>query len=150
MGDFACQKSCGTLVEAWRWWDGEVEGLGVARQGDRTSIPYGISANGHVIVGSSGSGAFLWDRAHGMRDLEPLLVALGAELQGFELRGAWGVSDDGRGIMGPVRDLSTPNADDYTYLAILPPACADRIDNDGDDRVDSSDRGCRSRMDARE
>jgi len=154
VGDARCESSCGIVVEAWRWRDGSTEGLGVARSGDQHSVPYGISANGEVIAGSSwgptsGETAFLWDRAHGMRVLADLLETLGADLQGFVLEAALGMSDDGRRIMGPAHPAGRPSAD-YTWLAILPPACADRIDNDGDGRVDGEDAGCRGRRDRRE
>jgi probable HAF family extracellular repeat protein len=154
VGDSRCQSGCGVVYEAWRWRDGGIEGLGVARPGDSGSQPRGISANGQVIAGSSwgpadGETAFLWDRAHGMRVLAELLESLGADLRGFELEAVWGMSDDGRRLMGPAHPADRPNAD-FTWLAILPPACADRVDNDGDGRVDHEDAGCRSRRDGRE
>jgi hypothetical protein len=154
VGDVRCQSDCGIQVETWRWRDDRFEGLGVARPGDWYSNPYGISANGEVIAGSSsgpttGETAYLWDRAHGMRVLADLLEALGADLRGFALEAVWGMSDDGRRLMGPAAHPGAPGAD-FTWLAILPPACADRVDNDGDGRVDHEDAGCAGRGDSGE
>lgn len=153
VGDLACQSGCALVVEAWRWKDGRTEGLG-ARPGDRASLPFGISGNGEVIVGTvsgpeNGRTAFVWDRAHGMRMLAELLDDLGADLQGFVIDEAWGMSDDGRRIMGPAHPAERPHAS-YFFLATLPPACADRIDNDGDGRVDGEDADCQGPEDPRE
>ena len=138
--------------EAWRWRNGEIELLDEMRQSG--SIPSGITANGEVIVGraSSTGGAFIWDPTHGMRSLSALLESLGADLQGVPLSEATGISDDGRRIVGQILQVvSQREILILTYLAILPPACSDRVDNDGDGRVDfPEDRGCHSRTDGDE
>jgi len=92
--------------EAFRWTaEGGMVGLGSLPGGSFLSIAQGVSADGMIIVGKSGSGAnrraFVWDRAHGMRDLRSLLVNdFRADLTGWQLREATGVSADGRTIVG--------------------------------------------------
>lgn len=67
----------------------------------------GVSADGNVIVGLAdlnqgrGTGeAFIWDPVNGIRDLNVLLPALGANLNGFYLFDARSVSADGKVIVG--------------------------------------------------
>jgi len=67
--------------------------------------PYDMSADGSVVVGTAdfGSGyvAFVWDAAHGMRPLNDILTSdYGLDLSGWTLRTAFGVSADGRTIVG--------------------------------------------------
>jgi hypothetical protein len=64
-----------------------------------------ISADGSVIVGHwhshlGGVDTFIWDSTHGLRDLEDMLTAGGADLTGWKDLGAWGISGDGRTIVG--------------------------------------------------
>jgi hypothetical protein len=143
------------LYEAWRWRRGEVESLGWLRADDRLAIPQGITDTGDVIVGFTSDGgrssdrAFVWDRAHGMRSLADLLVSLGADLHGYDIHSVQGISDDGRRIVASLRDPADAGAV-RSGLAILPPACADRIDNDGDGRVDLRDGDCQQPRDPQE
>jgi probable HAF family extracellular repeat protein len=65
------------------------------------------SADGSIVVGRTGFGAithaFVWDAAHGVRDLYDVLVAdygLGAALAGWTLYEAIDVSNDGTVIVG--------------------------------------------------
>lgn len=71
-----------------------------------TNQPNGVTADGSVIVGiewfSAASGVpFIWDEAHGMRDLETVLTSeYGLDLAGWRLRSADGITPDGRVIIG--------------------------------------------------
>jgi uncharacterized membrane protein len=65
------------------------------------------NADGSIVVGKFGYGstvhAFLWDAAHGLRDLNLLLVSdygLGSAIAGWTLLEATDVSADGRTIVG--------------------------------------------------
>lgn len=96
--------------EAFRYSDGAWLGLGML--GGDHSVAYDTNADGSVIVGysetpSSGppfgpsAAPFLWDAAHGMRNLQDLLVdEYGVDLEGLELENATGISDNGRTIVG--------------------------------------------------
>lgn len=141
-------------AQAWRWRDGPVEPLGSLGEGFDSVVPTGVSANGEVITGATSGPsepltAFLWDATHGVRSLTELVEALGADLQGLRLVSAEGLSDDGRHIVGGARDADGAL---HFYLVVLPPACSDGIDNDGDGRVDHGDdpdcRKPRSRSEA--
>lgn len=77
------------------------------------SEAYAVSGNGSVIVGRSFSGldqqAFIWDAADGMRSLQGLLTAEGADLAGWQLTAATGISADGLTITGTGIDPSGEN-----------------------------------------
>jgi uncharacterized membrane protein len=69
------------------------------------------SADGSIVVGKIGFGstihAFIWDAAHGLRDLNTVLATdygLGATLAGWTLLEATDVSADGRTIVGHAYD----------------------------------------------
>ena len=89
--------------EALRWTasDGAVSLLGP----NSNSIAYDISGDGLAIVGSrSDSGPFYWTASTGALDLQDLLISLGAtNLDGWELGPAFGISADGRTIVGAGR-----------------------------------------------
>lgn len=68
---------------------------------------YASSFDGSVVVGESRidtfNHAFIWDAAHGIRDLRDVLVSeygLGQQLQGWVLNSATDVSWDGQAITG--------------------------------------------------
>ncbi len=72
------------------------------------------SADGSIVVGKIGFGstihAFIWDAAHGLRDLNTVLATdygLGATLAGWTLLEATDVSADGRTIVGHAYDPSS-------------------------------------------
>jgi hypothetical protein len=101
-----------------------------------------------VIVGWVGmetpgevSPAFIWDPIHGIRSLQTVLTDYGLDLTGWSLEIAYGVSDDGRTIVGRGQN---PSGQTEAWIAVLPPlpACIDGFDNDGDDHVDLDDPGC--------
>jgi hypothetical protein len=71
------------------------------------------SADGSIVVGKIGYGstvhAFVWDAAHGLRDLNTVLATdygLGGVLAGWTLLDATDVSADGRTIVGHAYDPS--------------------------------------------
>jgi probable HAF family extracellular repeat protein len=98
--------------EAYRW----TKAGGLVHLGDLpgdafSSFATDVSADGSIVVGSSttgpggtsGSEVFIWDEAHGMRNLRELLVAehgLGAALEGWQLMHADAISSDGTVIVG--------------------------------------------------
>jgi probable HAF family extracellular repeat protein len=134
--------------EAFRWTlrDGMV-GLGDIPGGSFGSDAYAVSAGGWIVVGegrsASGQEASIWDPQHGMRSVHDLLMAAGADVEGWRLRSAYGISADGRTIVG--RGIN-PSGQTEAWLAVLPPppppACSDEVDNDGDGQIDLDDPGC--------
>jgi probable HAF family extracellular repeat protein len=89
-GMFLCR------AEAFRWLNGTMTGLGFLPGGDR-SFAYGVSRDGTVVVGQSGSGgpgdqALRWTEAGGMTGL--------GWLPGDTRSAAFGVSADGSVIVG--------------------------------------------------
>lgn len=129
--------------EAAIWREGSVLGLGHFPGGD-FSWALDVSADGTIAVGYSNgnpSGAFLWDPVHGMRHLEQIL----SEDYGISSGGFWlladarAVSDDGLTIVGTGFG---PEGEEGWRL-VLPPACDDGLDNDGDGFADfPDDPGC--------
>jgi len=92
--------------EAFRWTaDGGMVGLGFL-PGSPSTVAWGVSADGAVIGGvaeipASGSDAFLWTEAAGLRDLQRVLsFDLGLDIAGADLRTAYGISANGRYIVG--------------------------------------------------
>jgi hypothetical protein len=94
------------------------------RLGDLTRGSYsaasGVSADGSVVVGNSSSAAgiqaFVWDAGHGMRSLRDALIAGGADLTGWTLFNARGISADGRTVVGEGID---PAGHNEAWLARL-------------------------------
>jgi uncharacterized membrane protein len=87
----------------------------------QSSFAYATDADGSTIVGQLGfQHAFIWDSAHGMRDLQTVLVTdFGAtNLNGWTLERAFGVSADGRTIVGDGRN---PSGNTEAWIATLPP-----------------------------
>jgi probable HAF family extracellular repeat protein len=112
-------------AEAFRWTsaDGMV-GLGILPGGDSSSAT-AVSSDGSVVVGNSYTAwgfprineAFIWDQVNGMRRLEDVLVAGGADLTGWsELTAATGISADGRTIVG----YGNHNDDQEAFIAVIP------------------------------
>ena len=96
----------GYVGEAVRWVDEAIAILGPYPSDRITSSAWEVSADGKVIVGQYyvpvpvGHSAFIWDELRGPRDLEALLVGLGADVTGWHLTRATGLSDDHRTIVG--------------------------------------------------
>lgn len=97
-------NSTGQSDEAIRWTAaGGMQGLGFLPGGDY-SLALGVSADGSTIVGLSlsdfGSRPFIWNSSSGMLDLQIVLESAGVDLTGWQLRGAYDISADGRTIVG--------------------------------------------------
>ncbi len=152
-----------SLIGAFRWREdatlpegGVAQPLGSLPGGSDDTLPWDVSADGAVVVGASdastgcgnslsdentsGCQAFLWEAEHGIRSLAEVLEAdYGLDLTGWILREAQGISDDGLTIVGWG---TNPSGDEEAWLAVLPPACNDGLDNDADGLVDLADTGC--------
>jgi uncharacterized membrane protein len=95
-----------SLRRGFRWTKetGAVE-LGFLPDGLRMSAT-GVSADGSFIVGNSQNTspqqAAIWDAAHGPRYLADILTGLGLgdALRGWSNTVAWGISGDGRSVIG--------------------------------------------------
>ncbi|MBI5863558.1 MAG: hypothetical protein HZB38_03415 [Planctomycetes bacterium] len=63
--------------------------------------PRGVSGDGSIVVGKGSASAFIWDEAHGARDLAAVLTGeYGVDLSGWTLTEAIGISTDGNVIAG--------------------------------------------------
>ncbi|MEZ4282160.1 MAG: pentapeptide repeat-containing protein [Myxococcota bacterium] len=86
-----------------------------------------ISEDGSTIVGTyAGSGfdqAFVWDETNGTQSLHALLFGLGADVTGWLLTSADGISADGRSIVG---QGINPAGETEAFLAFIPESIADR------------------------
>jgi probable HAF family extracellular repeat protein len=80
-----------------------------------------VSSDGSVVVGyttdSSGTRAFIWTEAGGMRDLHFVLTLLGLDVAGWELTGVVGISDDGQTLTG---NGINPAGDEEAWIATIP------------------------------
>ena len=92
--------------------------------GGSLSTAVGVSADGSVAVGGgcpgfTGSRAFLRDAYHCVRNLKDVLIdhGLDAELTGWELRNANGISADGLTIVG---SGTNPDGDTEAWAAVIP------------------------------
>lgn len=114
----------GSANGAFRW----TEATGLSGLGDLSGGPVNssyatdVSADGSVVVGLADGGkgfdAFVWDEAHGMRDLQVVLAEdLALDLTGWDLWTAEGVSDDGLVIVG---HGTNPDGHDEAFIAVLP------------------------------
>ena len=92
--------------EAFRWTQaGGMVGLGGLPGGGTRSSAWDVSADGSVVVGvgyyGSDDQAFIWTAATGMRSLKTVLVNdYGLNLTGWRLHNAFGISPDGKVIVG--------------------------------------------------
>ncbi len=106
--------------EAFRWSDGVMTALGTFP--DTTTVEANArdaSADGTVIVGRDIDAAFIWDEINGMRRISDVLVAdYGVDLTGWTLEDAYGISADGRTIVGYGTNT---NGDQEAWIAKLPP-----------------------------
>lgn len=129
-------------LEAFRW--SEQEGmipLGDLPGGAFASWAYAVSGDGDIVVGRASiqgpcgafgcgslSRAFIWTRCEGMRDVQLLLAAAGADLTNWNLSHATGISRDGTTIVGTG---TNPQGFIEAWMARLPttPRCAADLDN---------------------
>ena len=107
-------------TEAFLWTqeDGMV-GLGDLPGGAFSSHANGVSANGSTVVGISSSDsvreAFIWDSTNGMRSLKEVLInEYGLDLTGWTLNAAYGVSGNGKRIVGVGKN---PDGYDEAWIA---------------------------------
>ena len=113
-----------------------------------SSTASAVSADGSVVVGRSVSASeyepFIWDSTHGMREVDEVLTALGADLTGWTLESADGISADGLTIVGYGIN---PDGNQEAWIANLPCSSdlceadpiVDPSDQDGDKVADRSD-----------
>jgi probable HAF family extracellular repeat protein len=115
----------GGLLRAFRWTAaGGIVDLGLL-SGYREAAAHAVSADGAVVVGGAFNRddvptyrAVIWDAEHGARDLASILTdELGLDLAGWNLRGATGISDDGRVIVG---SGVNPQGFEEAWIAELP------------------------------
>lgn len=105
--------------QAFRWTEeGGIVGLGYL-SAEPYSAAYGVSSDGSLVVGSAHFRAFLWDDAHGMRDLNELLIGGGLDLQGGTLRYANDISFDGQTIV-IVGEGRGPDGSYEAWMAVIP------------------------------
>lgn len=110
--------------EAFRWTSrAGMAGLGVPA-GSTRSFAGGVSGDGRTVVGFheadfASRTAFVWDEAHGMRDVADVLTDLGVDLAGWTLREA-------RDVTAVANDLvivgvgRTPGGQTEAWLAVVP------------------------------
>jgi probable HAF family extracellular repeat protein len=131
-GDIHTDANGLVVGEAFRWANGIMSGLGDLPGGAFASWASAVSRDGSIVVGGAnahveldpsgfplGRGdAFIWDAAHGMRNLRDLLVNdFGLNLDGWALNGATGVSEDGRTIVGTGFN---PEGNQEAWIATIP------------------------------
>jgi probable HAF family extracellular repeat protein len=124
------------IAEAFRW----TEETGMVPLGDLPggvfrSIALDVSADGSVVVGTGNFGApteaFIWTARDGMRRLRDVLLESGAEeVAGWSLYRAYGVSADGRTIVGDGRNLCG-NQEGWVVHLDGPPVCKPDWNRDG-------------------
>jgi uncharacterized membrane protein len=109
--------ACGAL----RWTPaGGVQCLG-ALPGQNSAYGTALAADGSVVVGWSREPyrSFIWDGTHGIRDLRDVLVTnYGLDLTGWTLDYAFGISADGRVIVG---QGTNPCGNQEGWVVILGP-----------------------------
>jgi probable HAF family extracellular repeat protein len=114
-----------------------------------------VSSDGSRIVGRAvdadvSDRAFLWDAVHGMRDLRTVLEdEYGLDLTGWVLTEATGISAVTGGAFTVVGRGVNPQGNPEGWVAVMiPPACGDGQDNDGDTAIDfPADPECNSPID---
>lgn len=91
-------------IEAFRWENGVMTGIGDLAGGVFRSEALGVSADGSVIVGAgfdeNGVQAMVWDEVNQMRSIRDILTTNNIDLTGWQLQQAIGVSNDGTIIVG--------------------------------------------------
>ena len=122
-----------TAVRAFRWTSaGGMVSLGTLS--GKSSLAYGVSGNGQVVVGvlmslSAPDAAMLWTSSLGMVDLNTYLPSLGINLPGWTLTRANGVSGDGQTLVG----TGTHNGLTEAWVAHLPsPTAAGGVPDGGE------------------
>jgi probable HAF family extracellular repeat protein len=131
--------------EAYRWTaQTGMQPLGDLPGGAFQSWAYGVSADGRVVVGRAsiagtcgpfGCGsegrAFVWTAADGMQNLQDLLASRGANVAGWRIQEARGVSADGRVVVGNGINPAGALEGWVAVLAPPPPVCDPDYNQDG-------------------
>ncbi len=109
-------------LEAFRWSDAMMIGLGDLPGGEFHSSASAVSADGSIIAGigstDTGDEVFLWDAANGMRELRGLLENdFGLDLTGWSLPYVRDISADGSVIVGTGIN---PEGNYEAFLAVVP------------------------------
>jgi probable HAF family extracellular repeat protein len=124
----------GLTYEAFLWnnVDG-MRGLGFLHDGATGTYAYGVSGDGHTIVGRSTydfvTEAFIWKEANGMRSIKEVLINdYGLDLNGWLLEVATDISTDGMTIVGYG---TNPDGITEAWIAILNPLATTDSDTDG-------------------
>lgn len=112
--------NAGIFATTWDATNGLMS-LGDLPGGDLGGQALGVSADGKVVVGSSGSAlgdeAFIWDAANGMQSVQMLLASIGLDLTGWTLTEARAASFNGQTIVG----IGTnPNGFTKAWIAVIP------------------------------
>jgi uncharacterized membrane protein len=101
-----------------------MQALGDLPGGTFDSTAYAVSADGARVVGrghgTNGYQTFVWDESEGIRNLQDVLATeygLSAELAGWKLTEARGLSDDGQTIVGFGMN---PDGLTEAWIAVLP------------------------------
>jgi probable HAF family extracellular repeat protein len=107
-----------STANAFRW---TAEG-GMAVLGNAVGGATAVTGDGSAVYGDlDGLHTFVWDAAHGMRELGPALAAdYGLDLRGWKLQTVSGVSADGMTIVG---DGVNPSGIDDAFVIMLPEPC---------------------------
>lgn len=108
--------------EAVVWMDGQMMSLGDLPGGGFESTATGVSGDGEIIVGygttDNGQEAFLWSLSEGLQNLREWLIAKGVDVpSGWQLTGAYDISDDGTTVVG---DGINPDGNIEGWLVHLP------------------------------
>jgi eukaryotic-like serine/threonine-protein kinase len=109
---------------AFRWKSGRVTFLG-SLPNYQHSRAFTVSGDGRIVGGtcyhSAESGisdtGFVWDIRHGLRSLREVLAAADANISGWEIHEAVGISRDGRTIAG---NGVNPQGNEEAWIARLP------------------------------
>ena len=109
---------------AFRWEADKMENLGNLGLHDQC-VAHAVSENGSRVIGSCGSSkakvaatVFVWQRDTGMRELSNVLSEeYGIDLSGWKVTSGFGVSGDGRVIVG---DGYNPEGTKEAWVAVLP------------------------------
>jgi probable HAF family extracellular repeat protein len=130
---------------AFRWTQSSgMVSIGGHLPGMNTTHPMDLTADGSTIVGVSYSdisyqfNAFIWDAAHGIRNLQSVLQSeYGLNLTGWNLQVAYGITPDGSVIVGYGTNPSgqTEAFRAVLYTCVSPPT----TDLNGDCKVDFQD-----------
>jgi len=109
--------------KAFRWTSGGgMQNLGDLPGGDVNTLAIAASFDGSIVVGfGSATGvlnqAFIWDPSNGTRNLQTVLVNdYGLDLSGWTLREAYGVSADGKTLVG----WGNHGGNDEAFIASIP------------------------------